>query len=418
MFYYDIDKHNEEYEAFCAARDAGRQPRIEMTVGCNPRMILMDDALNPEGYTFEQYFNDPAVMLEVQCRFFEYCLNYLAWDKRMGIGPETVFNLYPDFQNVLEPAWYGCPIAYNGRGEPSTRKLLNEDNKNMLFKKGMLDPFGGIMEKCFEINAFFAKKAAEGFTWNGAPVAAVTNNDVAAATDSPPAATLINPAATPAVNVPVAAANSFFAGTDGPMTVACSLMGATEFCVALYEDTGYALELLDYITENSINRVRALRRHFGLDESPGEMGLADDSIAMLSESDYIRLILPFHKKLKSALSAEGSRCMVHLCGDAERHFKTIRRELNAARFDTGYPINLGRAVRELGPDVTVLGGVKVQTLLHGSAAEVRAEAKRILGEVLPCKNFIMRDANNLSPRTPPENLAAMYETVKEWGRIK
>ena len=154
-----------------------------------------------------------------------------------------------------------------------------------------------------------------------------------------------------------------------------------------------------------------------MDETADTMWFADDSIALISENDYIKLILPFHKKLKAALSAEGSATMIHLCGDAERHFKTIRRELNAVRFDTGYPINHGRVVRELGDDVTILGGVKVQTLLHGDADDVRAETKRILLDVLPCKNFVMRDANNLSPRTPPENLVAMYETVKEFGKF-
>ena len=95
----------------------------------------------------------------------------------------------------------------------------------------------------------------------------------------------------------------------------------------------------------------------------------------------------------------------------------MRDELYIGTFDTGFPINLGKTVRELGENVMIHGGVNINTLLNRSESDVKAEAKRILEDVLPCKNFVMKDANNLCPKTPPENVIAMYEAVKEYGKF-
>jgi uroporphyrinogen-III decarboxylase len=48
---------------------------------------------------------------------------------------------------------------------------------------------------------------------------------------------------------------------------------------------------------------------------------------------------------------------------------------------------------------------------------VDAECKRILESgIAEGGRFILREANNLSPRTPVENVAAMYEAGTKYGR--
>lgn len=137
---------------------------------------------------------------------------------------------------------------------------------------------------------------------------------------------------------------------------------------------------------------------------------------MISDEDYIRLVLPFHKKLVRELSTGEETNGIHLCGNATHHFLTMRNELNAYSFDTGFPVDHGKMVQLLGPDVVFQGGVHVNLLLNGTKEEIQAETKRILEEVKPyTRNFIIKEANNLSPGTPPENLLAMYEAVQEFG---
>ena len=218
--------------------------------------------------------------------------------------------------------------------------------------------------------------------------------------------------------MPLGSIGAPFGSTDGPMTVACAIRGATQFCLDLYEDPDYARALLDYVTEATICRVKAWRRYLGQPEkTPGRgFGFADDSIALLSTADYERFILPSHLRLKRELGDPSAPTGIHLCGDAARHFPLLAEKLNINAFDTGFPIRHGDLVRRMGPDIRINGGPTVGLLLSGTPEAVYAETLRIIDEVRPyTRKFVMREANNLAPRTPPENVAAMYRAVREGG---
>ena len=204
--------------------------------------------------------------------------------------------------------------------------------------------------------------------------------------------------------------------TDGAFTIACCLLGATEMCIALYEEEDFAQELLSYITEATIYRIRALRQYFGEPERSKNFSFADDSIAMLSEKDYRRFILPHHRRLIRELTTDGTRNQIHLCGNATHLFPTIQQELNVFAFDTGFPVKHGKLVQEMAPGTVISGGVHVDLLLGGDKTAIREETRRILEEVKPhTKTFYIKEANNLSPCTSPESVLAMYEAVKEYG---
>jgi len=54
-----------EKEAVWNAYRDRRPTRVPLRWNTNPRVILLNPELNPEGYTFEQYFKDPRVTLMV-----------------------------------------------------------------------------------------------------------------------------------------------------------------------------------------------------------------------------------------------------------------------------------------------------------------------------------------------------------------
>ena len=382
---FDYAKHNEEVGKVWAAYHSGNPVRIPMILGMNPRMVILDPKRSG-GVTFERYYNDPQTMLETQLKFRKFEACEVFYDHMMGI-PENGWALYPDFQNDTECGWLGAQVKYSDNAVPFTVPFLSDDaKKDMLFKKGIPQPFDGLLGKALEFYNYFTDKKNEGFTYEGAPIHSVWFPGM---------------------------------GTDGPMTVACMLRGTTEFCLDLYEDTPYALELLEYITEAALFRIKALRKYFGQPETAPAMGFADDSIGLLSCDDYERFILPFHKRLIEGLTDRTGRNSIHLCGDATRHFKKIQDELAVYSFDTGFPIDFAATLKSLSPETQINGGVHVGTLLRGSPEEIREKAKGICGEVVPLsKKFVMREANNLSPETPLENIAAMYGAVKEFGRFE
>jgi uroporphyrinogen-III decarboxylase len=77
---------------------------------------------------------------------------------------------------------------------------------------------------------------------------------------------------------------------------------------------------------------------------------------------------------------------------------------------------------------SINGHTEVQRNLFGLSAYEGAtlpavpearEVQRILASgVVEGGRFILRDANNLAPGTPPESVAVMYEACKEFGRYE
>lgn len=111
--------------------------------------------------------------------------------------------------------------------------------------------------------------------------------------------------------------------------------------------------------------------------------------------------------------------MVHMCGDATRHYETIHKELNIGTFDTGFPVNHKELVRRLGPDVTIQGGPPSELVRSGTPEQIRQEAKRIIEEVKPyTRKFVLREGNDIAPGTPIENIEALYQAAKDFGQYQ
>lgn len=378
MLKMDFDAHNEEVKRVWESFRAGDPIRMPVILGINPRVWLLDPALNTEKISFERYFNDPDVMLDVVLRTQDYIRHNLIADHPMGL-PKEGWQVSVDLQNVHEAAWLGAPVRFPAQNCPYAEPFLTDENRAAFLERPIPDAFDGIYGQGLAFYEKMRQRIREGYEYRGVPVTGVS--------------------------LPLR-------GTDGPMTVACNIRGTDTFCVDLLEEPEFADELLSYLTEAIIERTKAQRRYFGLPEREEGYGFADDDIALLSCGMYEERVLPHHRRMVEELGTPGVRNSIHLCGDATRHFLRIRDELNVYSFDTGFPVRHGELVRALGPEVRVNGGVHVNTLLAGTPEEVFAEASRIRAAVEPyTKRFVMREANNLSPCTPPENLMAMYRAA-------
>ncbi len=378
----DYKRHNEQVKEVWDSYNKGTPIRVPMIIGVNPRYILLDPKYNKKGITFRDYFEDPEVMFHVQLMFRDFVMHHIVADHEMGI-PENGWKIVVDFQNNFESAWLGAEIVYQDGNCPVCEPFLDDDHKNLLFERGLPDAFSGLMGKAREYTELFNEKRQKKFTYKGAPLAPVY----------------------PAI-----------LSTDGPFTLACNIRGTDQFCIDLYEDPEYAHQLLDYITQATIQRLKAWRRYFNQSERQAGFSFADDSIALLSPEMYRDWILPYHRQLVEELSTSEAENSIHLCGNASHQFPALLKELNVTSFDTGFPIDHRNVLQGLGRDVTMFGGPTVDILLRGTTQDVVEETKRILLSVKDItKKFVLRDANNLPPLTPLENIQAMYDTVNTYG---
>jgi hypothetical protein len=378
----DFTQHNEEAQAVWAAYRAGRPTRVPVTLWTDARFFLLDPSFNPgEAITFQDYSEDPLVMMAVQLRAADWRAVTVAPCCDDVAGPPERYVVSVDQLRYFDAGFFGTPVEYRDGQMPATRPCLGGDKKHLLFDRGLPDPLtGGVFAQAHRLHAAMAERIRSGFVYRDRPVE-------------------LGP---------------FGLGTDGPFTVAQSLRG-TELFTDIYKDPDYVRQLLDFVVEGTVARIRAHRRFFGLPEVSDTWGYADDAIQMLSTKMVREFVLPAHKKLKAALTT-ANRIHIHLCGDATRHFKLLRDELGVYSFDTGFPIDFTSLREELGREVEILGGPRVTLLVDGPPEAVAAEARRILQSgVMAGGRFILREANDLAPATPIPNLEAMYQTARQWG---
>jgi len=377
----DFAKHNEEVKAIWDAYHKGRPTRVPLIFGINARILLLDPTLNPEGITFEKYSNDPAVMLDVQIRYQEYVRMNVPQDMPMGL-PEK-WDVKVDFQNYFEAGFLGAEIYYPEGNVPVSRPVIDGDKKRLLLDHGIPETEDSpLYQKNVRFYEYMVRQREKGYEYKGRPIGVVTP------------------------------AGSW---TDGPLTLLMSIRG-DEGLLDMYLDTAYFEEMMKYAVDFEIKYARATRKLSGTPMKPDAGGAADDSIELISTDDYKRFILKWHKRLYDELVGKGPRDM-HICGDTQRHFPTLIKELGLSTVDTGFPINWQTLRDEVGEGVTIQGGPHIEVLRRGTPESVKAETKRILQSgIMRGGKFIIREGNNLPPMTPLGNLYAMYEAVKEFGR--
>lgn len=376
--------HNAEQKAVWQAFRAGKPVRVPMVMASNVRIILQDPALNPGKVTFEEYTFDPDLMLAVEVLHGIHVRHHIQADHEMGL-PTDAWYPWVDFQNMYEAAWLGASIVFPPDNCPYAEILLKDDNRNEIFDRGIPDPFcdHGWMQRNWDYFDHFRRLRDKGVEVLGLPI------------KNPRPSGL---------------------GTDGPFTLAAELRGG-EICVDMLTDPDYFHKLMRFLTEATITRMKAFRKRMDMPEKMDDFGYADDSVAMLGVEQYRQFVMPYHKRLIEAFWTGKGRLSIHLCGDVQRHLPVLHRELGVRSFDTGYPIDLHEVRQATSPDTILQGGPTVQLLQNGPIPRIREVVRNLLtGPAGREGLFVLREANNLAPCTPPEHIAAMYEACKEWGR--
>lgn len=381
----DYSAHNQYVESLWAGFREGTHERIPFRLNTNPRVLMLDPWYNKRGITYKEYMTDPEVMGQALLEWQFWKRFLLPGDHEKGI-PERWIN-YIDLQNFYDAAWFGCPVCYRDGQVPDTEPILTEDKKNYLFDRGIPDPFAGEWaERALSFWEYFKNKSQAGWTFLGAPV-------------------------DPPMYVP-------FTGCDGVMTIAASLRGATELCMDLLIDPDYARQLLEFIHQAVMARMEAWRLYTGMPVPQDGFGSADDSIQLISSDQYQEFILPLHRQLYDRFATGKDRAM-HLCGNSQRHFSTIKNVLGVNAFDTGFPVDFARLRRDLGPEVLISGGPQIGYFLQEDPAPAVAEAERILTSgILTGGRFILQEGNNLPPCARLPVCQAVYESCQRLGKVR
>ena len=80
-----------------------------------------------------------------------------------------------------------------------------------------------------------------------------------------------------------------------------------------------------------------------------------------------------------------------------------------------YEVDMARAKKELGNIACIAGNFPYQKLARGTKDQVIDEAKRLLDIMAPGGGYIF-DLDGGMYGMPEENLEALYQTIKEYGK--
>jgi uroporphyrinogen-III decarboxylase len=376
-----------EKESVWTAYRAGHPTRVPLRWNVNPRIILLNPELNPEGYTFDQYWHDPEAIAVIQSRFQEYVATTLS---RCSDGSSKLpdrWNFRVDDQNTYDGAYFGTPVVFEPGQCPSNRPCMTESDADAFLARDFSRPLDNpwIKEK-LALHAELTRVARD-FTYLG------RGGDVA----------------------------PFTLGFDGPLTIGAVLMGADIFSL-LAGDPTKAVRFMKTLMEAVLARNKALADIGGGWRKTEWGGLADDSIQLISAAMYEELILPLHEwwyDQTSDTTAASRKRSIHLCGDVARHFRSIHEKLGVVSFDTGFPLDHGAVRRVLGPTVEISGGPHVALLRDGTPEACAHRTREILQSgIMEGGRFILQEGNNLPPCCPLDNLAAVYETCLQFGRYR
>jgi len=379
----DFQEHNQEVRKVWDAFGAGKPTRVPVVFGISEQNFILDARLNRRRYTFREYMENPDVMMEVQLHFQEWSRWNVVHDREMGPPQQGWEPIHIDFQNTAEAAWLGCPICYGADGSvPDTEPILRED-KAALSDMEIPDPIhGSIMGRALEFYEYMIDKL-KNYQFRGRRVNGV---------------------------IPVAHM------TDGPFTLACKLRGATELCLDMYEDPDWINSLMEFVTEAIIRRGKAWYDFMDVKYPMQQWlsGFADDFCELLSVDSYRRFVLPFHRRLVETFS-QGGPNHIHLCGRVQHLFKTLQEELNIQDFYVGFPSDIGKMRRELGPEVRITGNLHPLMFRNDGDAQITEKVREALASgVMEGGNFIL--SGDVAPGSPPRSLAAAYDAAREYGR--
>ena len=194
---------------------------------------------------------------------------------------------------------------------------------------------------------------------------------------------------------------------EGVFAQANTLLGIERTMMALYDDPGFLMDVMEWILPHEIAFCRAQI------EAGAEMIFVGDSLAsQISDRFYVDYVFGMEKRLVEAIQAAAVPARLHICGDINAIIGKVA-ETGVRFIDVDYPVDLRRAcekVAEVNPEAYVAGKFDpVEVLLHGTPDDVRRACRQDERCAEGFDNFILTPGCEVPPATPAENYDALLE---------
>ena len=176
-------------------------------------------------------------------------------------------------------------------------------------------------------------------------------------------------------------------------------------------------EMYEKITEYKIKVARELIKmgfkvcHHGDD-------LAYQTSSFFSKEMYIKMLLPYHKRLFKVYKDAGVKIIYHSCGNITPFIP----ELIDAGVDVLEPVqpcmDLKYLKDKFGKDLIFMGGIDTQSILpFGTPNEVKKHVKEVISILGRDGGYIIAPSQEIMKDVPIKNIIALIEAIKEERKI-
>jgi uroporphyrinogen decarboxylase len=199
----------------------------------------------------------------------------------------------------------------------------------------------------------------------------------------------------------------------GPLTTAAALYPADQLTRALIKNKAWVHELMEICTQASLKFVDEILKRKSLPIIVEPIG----SGSLISPIHFKEFVTPYLKRLSDHIhkTGGGMPAALHICGKTTPNWKSmLEAEFDMWSLDN---VDLGQAKAFAGHRVALIGNVNPTNLLKNSAEEVDAEAKTICEKMGDMRGFILGSGCEAPFDTPAENIDAMINAARKYGRF-
>lgn len=211
--------------------------------------------------------------------------------------------------------------------------------------------------------------------------------------------------------------------SHGPYMTAAHLRGTQQFLMDMALNPSFVETLVDKVTGSIDNLLRSYLRAAGpyidMIELPGDDYATAKSLIM-SPQMFRQFFKPALSRLVNSIKSyrDGLKVMLHSDG----FIKPLLEDFVDIGVDVVHPLEPlemvdQQAVKEaFAGRLAFLGGIDIVHALPGGKEEVVAEVKRRIRQLAPGGGYVLAPSNHLQPDVPPDNVVALFEAAREYGR--
>lgn len=200
----------------------------------------------------------------------------------------------------------------------------------------------------------------------------------------------------------------------GPFTTAAALRPIDLFVKDLYKNREWVHQLLEICCQAGIAFIDQVLARKALPIIVEPIG----SGSLVSPRHFREFVAPYLKRMADHIHANGGGlpAALHICGKTRPNLEAmLEADFDIWSLDA---VDLGEARQIAGHRATLAGNVSPANLLKNSPEEIDAEAKLICGKAMGSpRGFILGSGCEIPINTPPENIDALINAARKYGRF-